>query len=430
MSDDRHPTYRTRIVDRELDELMTGLPAIALDGAKGVGKTATATRRAKTIWALDNDDQRELAAADPGAALLGRGPVLIDEWQRVPEVWDRVRRVVDDGVPPGRFLLTGSASPVHSGTHSGAGRIVRIRMRPLSLAEREDMGVHTVSLQALLTGRRPEVGGETSIDLSRYAHEIVRSGFPGIRTYDGRFLRLQLDGYLANIVDRDFPELGHELRNPAALKRWMTAYAAASSTSTSFERIRDAATGGHGDKPARTTVQPYRDILERLWILDPVPAWMPTRNRIARLSAPPSHQLADPALAAHLLGVDAGALLTGKTPETVIPRDRALLGSLFESLVAQSVRVYAQYAEARVGHLRTKSGAREIGLIVERADGCIVAIEVKLSPVPTDHDVRHLHWLAGQLGDNLLDKVIVTTGKYAYRRPDGVAVVPAALLGP
>lgn len=430
MSSDRSSAYRRRIIDAELDELLAGLPAVALEGAKGVGKTATATRRAKTIRALDDPRQVAVAAGDLAVLLEGEQPVLLDEWQRVPALWDRVRRAVDDGAPAGAFLLAGSASPSDPGTHSGAGRIVSVRLRPMSLLERQAIETPTVSLADLLHGERSAVHGETDLSLRWYVEEIVQSGFPAMRDLRGRVLRTQLDGYLARIVDRDFPELGHQVRNPGALRRWMTAYAAASSSSMSFEKIRDAATGGEGDKPAKTTILPYRDVLERLWILDPVDAWLPTRNRVARLSSPPKHQLVDPALAARLLGVDADALLAGATPGPAVPRDGALLGALFESLVTQSVRVYAQANEARVGHLRSSGGTHEVDLIVERGDGRVLAIEVKLTQSPDDRDVRHLHWLAGQIGDDLLDRVIVTSGRFAYRRPDGIAVVPAALLGP
>jgi uncharacterized protein len=165
----------------------------------------------------------------------------------------------------------------------------------------------------------------------------------------------------------------------------------------------------------------HRAVLEQLWIVDPQPAWSPTRNPLARLGQAPKHHLADPALAARLLGVDAQALLG--------PRGE-LIGPLFESLVTLSVRVYAQPAEARVLHLRTRNGDREVDLIVERDDGRILAVEVRLSPVVREDDVRHLLWLRERLGPALLDAVVVTTGREAYRRPDGIAVVPAALLGP
>lgn len=422
-------TYLPRVVDAELDALMAGLPALVLEGAKGVGKTATASRRAATVRRLDDPAQRSIAAAEPARLVDGPPPVLIDEWQHLPESWDLVRRAVDDGAEPGRFLLTGSALPAGLGTHSGAARIVNVRLRPLALSERTG-APPTVGLGALLAGARPAVEGHCDCNLERYVDEILRSGLPGLRTLSGRALRAQMDGYLMRIVDRDFPELGHQVRNPTGLRRWMVAYAAASATTASFERIRDAATGGLGEKPAKTTTLPYRDVLERLWILDPVPAWLPTRNQIARLSVPPKHQLADPALAARLLGVDAGALLEGAPAGPAIPRDGTLLGALFESLVTLSVRVYAQAAEATVKHLRTARGDHEVDLIVERDDGRVLAVEVKLARDVGDGDVRHLNWLARQIGDDLLDAAIVTTGEEAYRRRDGIAVIPAALLGP
>jgi predicted AAA+ superfamily ATPase len=422
-------SYAPRVVDSELDELTESIAAIAIEGAKGVGKTATAMRRAAQARELDDPAQRSIAAADPARLLNGPTPILIDEWQYVPESWDLIRRAVDAGAAAGSFLLTGSSRPTERGSHSGAARIVSIRMRPLALSER-GLASPTVSLAALLRGDRPELSGACETSLSDYVEEIVSSGFPGLRTLAGRPLRAQLDGYLLRIVDRDFEELEHNVRDPATLRRWMTAYAAASSTTASFETIRNAATAGHGEKPARTTTLPYRDVLERLWILDPVEAWLPSRNRISRLSSPPKHQLADPALAARLLGIDADALLEGRDAGPPMTRDGTLLGALFESLVTLSIRTYAQGAEATVKHLRTIRGEHEVDLIVERADGRVVAIEVKLARDARDHDTSHLRWLASRVGDDLLDAVIVTTGPEAYRRKDGIAVVPAALLGP
>lgn len=420
--------YLKRVVDEELGELADSLPALAIVGPKGVGKTATASRRAATIHALDDPAQRSVARADPPRLLDALPPILIDEWQHVPECWDLVRRAVDAGADPGRFLLTGSASLSGVETHSGAGRIVSVRMRPLALSER-GLEKPSVSLRKLLRGGRPPVRGRTDLRVGDYVQEILHSGFPGMRKLAGRALRAQLDGYLDRIIDRDFPELGHPIRNPAALRRWMTAYAAAVSTTASFETIRDAATGGEGEKPAKTTTQPYRDVLERLWVVDPVPAWMPSRNRIRRLSSPPKHQLADPALAARLLGLDADALLSGGEVGPSVPRDGTLLGALFESLCTLSLRVYAQASEARVFHLRTSGGEHEVDLIVEREDGRVLAVEVKLARDIGSDDVRHLKWLAARLGDSLIDAVVVTAGEEAYRRPDGIAVIPASLVG-
>lgn len=421
--------YIRRIVDDELDELLAGVSALSLEGPKAVGKTETAIRRASTVFRLDDEAQREIIRADSSRLSTGSTPILIDEWQRMPSAWDVVRRAVDEDPTPARFILTGSNAPVEMPTHSGAGRIITVRMRPMSLAERRSQP-DSVSLRALLSGGRPDVSGAAAMELADYVEEITRSGYPAIRRSTGRVLRSQLDGYLDRIVERDFEELGHRIRNAGALRRWLTAFAAATSTTASYDAIRDAASAGERDAPPKTTTIPYRATLERLWMIEQVPAWSPSRNRLRRLAVSPVHQLADPALASRLLGLDADALLGGADDGGRIPRNGSLLGSLFESLVTQSVRVYAQANEARVSHLRTRGGEQEIDLIVERGDGRVVALEVKLSATVSDADVRHLQWLRERIGDDLLDAAVVTTGREAYRRTDGIAVIPASMLGP
>jgi predicted AAA+ superfamily ATPase len=421
--------YQRRVLDDELDELMAGLPAIAVEGAKAVGKTATAAQRAQTAYPLDDPDQQAIAAADLDRLLAAPAPILIDEWQHVPPLWDRVRRAVDAGAPPGRFLLTGSASPQETGTHSGGGRIVSLRMRPLSLAERWP-GESSVSLAALLAGGRPPVQGQTSRRLADYTEEILRSGFTGLRALAARPLRAQLDSYLQRVVDRDFAELGYSLRNPEGLVRWMRAYAAATAGTASYEKIRRAAAGRDEPPLSRNAAAPYREVLLRLFQLDPVAAWAPTGSHLSRVTLPDKHHLVDPALAARLLRVGAGDLLRGSGPELLTPKDGGLLGALFESLVTLSVRVYAQAAEATLGHFRAYGGEREVDLIVKGESGRVIAIEIKLAATPSERTGRHLHWLEQEIGDELIDKLIITTGGSAYRRRDGVAVVPAALLGP
>ncbi|GAA1978714.1 DUF4143 domain-containing protein [Isoptericola halotolerans] len=423
--------YRRRVIDQALDGLFPHLAAIALEGAKGVGKTATATQRATTEFNLANELLRQTLAADVDQITRVPPPVLVDEWQLEPQVWDRVKRAVDDDLTGGRFLLAGSAG-VAPGTriHSGAGRIVSFRMRPLSFAERA-VSTPSVSLRALLDGQLPTVTGGSSVGLPQYVDEILRSGFPGIRGLPEAARRHQLDSYLARIVERELPENGVHVRRPAALTGWLAAYGAATATDASYSTILDAATPGDDDKPVRQTVDIYREHLTRLFILDPVPAWLPLFAPLKRLTRTPKHHLVDPALAARLAGVSPEGLLRGEGERVTARRETATwLGALFESLVVQSVRVYAGAADATIGHLRTKDTNREIDILVERADHKVVAIEVKLSGSVSDKDVRHLNWLHDQLGDRVLDRVVITTGPYAYRRQDGVAVVPLALLGP
>lgn len=417
--------YLPRTVDTELDALAEA-PAVSIEGARGVGKTATAMRRARTVHRLDDPGQLEVIEGDPRRVTDGEPPVLIDEWQRLPASWDLVRREVDADPQPGRFLLTGSATPTEAPAHTGAGRIISLRMRPLSLAER-GLTTPAVSLSDLLTGDRGRLDGAAEVGVEYYADEIIRSGFPGIRPHPDRIRRGLLDGYIEQILNHDVHQFGHTFRDEGSLRRWITAYAAAVSTATSFEKIRDAASAGEDDRPARTTTIPYRSALEGLRLIEEVPAWLPTLNRLRRVASAPVHQLTDPALAARLLGVGTEALIAGTERSE---GDGTLLGALFESLMTLSVRVYAQASEARVHHLRTQGGEREVDLIVERADGAIVAVEIKLKSVIKDRDVRHLQWLRGQIGSRMLDAVVLSTGRQAYRRADGVGVVPAALLGP
>ena len=418
--------YQPRIVDTELDILSAGVPAISIEGPRAVGKTETALRRARTVHRLDDSARLAVIRGDPERLLVGEPPILIDEWQRYPASWDLVRRRVDADPRTARFLLTGSAAPTTTPTHSGAGRIVTLRMRPMSLAER--LAEPTVSMAELLSGHRPPLAGASTMKLSDYAMEIERSGFPAIRGFDRHLRERQISSYLDRVVEHDIDELGIGLRDRASLRRWLEAFAAATATTAAYTSIRDAATPGSGDPPSMATVTAYRRVFEQMWITEELPAWLPTRSRLRRLAASPKHHLADPALAMSSLGIDAEALLDGIATPQVTQRDGTLLGSLFESLMTLSVRVYAQACRARVSHLRTRGGEHEVDLIVERRDGRVVALEVKLTAAVNDNDVRHLRWLADRIGDNLLDAAVITTGTEAYRRQDGIGVIPAALL--
>ena len=421
--------YWPRIVDNELDLLCSELPAIAIEGPRAVGKTETALRRAATVHRLDDGDQLSIAQAEPARLANGAPPILIDEWQRLPTSWDIVRRAADADPYTPRFLLTGSAGPAEPPTHTGAGRIVTVRMRPMALSER-GICTPTVSLSDLLGGGRPRLEGAASLDLAEYSQQIVCSGFPAMRGRTPRGVRAYLDGYINRIAEHHLHDGSDAIRNRPALTRWMTAYASATSTIASFEKIRDAATPGESDKPAKLTANSYRAALEALWLIEEVPAWLPTRNHLRRLASAPQHHLADPALAARLLAVDSTALLEGRTGPVSMPRDGTLLGALFQSLVTLSVRAYAQANEAKVFHLRTHGGEHEVDLIVQGLDGRVVALEVKLGAVVSEDDIRHLRWLEGRIGPELADSAVVTTGTEAYRRRDGIGVIPAALLGP
>lgn len=420
--------YRPRVIDADLADLVQGVPAVAIVGAKAIGKTESARRVARSVLDLADPDRRAIVQASRASALESAAPpVLIDEWQYDPPVWDAMRRAVDADPSPGRFILTGSANPGGTALHSGAGRVVRVKMRPMSLAER-GVADPTVSLAALWRGDAVVVG-QSDVGLADYTREITYSGFPGIRFGPERMRARLVASYVESVLEHDVPQLGFAPRRADSLSQWLRAYAAASSTTASYTAIADAVPDDQ--RASRATINAYRDVLSQLWLLDAVPSFPLSRNRLSELGKMPKHQLVDPALAAALLPASVETLLDGTAGrEYAGLRDGPLLGLLFESLATQSVRVYAQALGLEVSHIRTARGEHEIDLVVHDATGRAIAIEVKLAATPSAADLRHLDWLADRLGDDLVDRVVITTGPEAYRHPGGAAVIPLALLGP
>lgn len=421
-------SYFPRIIDSELDEELPDLAAVAIEGAKGVGKTATASKRASTVLSLNDPRVRASVSANFDLITEMPKPVFIDEWQLEPQVWERVRIAVDaEPSLGGQYLLAGSSGLSRkTDVHTGAARIVSFVMRPMSLAER-GISQPTVSLASILNGAA-KISGTTNFSTTEYVDEILASGFPALRGLKPKSRDRQLDSYLNRIVERDLPENGMTVRRPAALRAWMRAYAAATSTQTEYSKLLNAATAGEADKPNRQTFDTYREHLQRLFILDPLEAWQPTFSPLNRLTFAPKHHLVDPALAARLVGIGHQGLLKGEG-KLVSSQTGTWLGALFESLATQSVRIYATANGAHTGHLRTMGGEHEVDLIIEKSDLSIVACEVKLSDTISNKDVKHLVWLRNEIGERFIDGIVLYTGPTAYRRPDGIAVIPLALLG-
>jgi len=263
-----------------------------------LGRRATASQRAETIGSLYDPGQREALAADPDRITRLPTPLLADEKQLEPTFRDRVRTAVDHDPTGGWFRLTGSAG-VTAGvrTHSGAGRIGSLLLRPLGLSERAIVEP-TVSLGSGLRGESGGFTGESPLGVPAYADEILGSGFPGIRTLPDPARTFQLDSYIERIINAELPENRVHIGRPGALRAWLAAYGAATATDASYSAILDAATAGQPDKPARGTVDGYREQLTRLFILDPLPPWIPMFNPLKRLTRTPKHRLVDPALAA------------------------------------------------------------------------------------------------------------------------------------
>lgn len=428
--------YYPRIVEHQLHDLLREHAAVAIEGARGVGKTTTASQVAATVLELQNEATLERVTADPEIILRSPTPVLIDEWPNYPRVMNTIKLAVDNDDTPGRFILTGSPSKqMPEDVHSGIARVVPITMRPLSLAERPG-ATPSVSLGDLLSGGEVEVGGSTAVTKFDYATTLMRSGFPQCYERPERYANRFVGAYLRNLVSLDMRSGSRDI-SIGAITRWLTSYAEAVSTETHFEKIRQRVhSQDEASTPAESTAIRYRSALEALAVIEPLKGWHSPLAPIAKLKKTRLHHLVDPALAAHLMGFREPDNLL----DTELERDSALapgkkiFGLLFQSLVTQSVRVYAQAHDADVYWMATQKSKskkqREVDIIVRNPAGHIVAIEVKATSTVAYDDVAHLLWLRDELGYQWADGVLVNTGSEAYRRGDGIAVVPAALLGP
>lgn len=411
--------YRSRLVDEVIASRLQVAGAVVLEGPKACGKTATASRFAASSARLDVDDSaRRLAEVAPARVLEGGVPRLLDEWQQFPELWNHVRRAVDDRGDPGQFLLAGSSVPNDDvARHSGAGRFSTVRMRPMSVFELQ-RSTGDVSLAALFEGQEP-VGG-ADLDLDDILDLLVHGGWPAqLGRQDGDYA---ID-YLQQTVEFDVQRVGERSRrDPRRVMALLRALARNISTDVKTTTLtRD--TGDQG--LSRDTVIEYLDALRRIMVLDEQPAWQPHLRSSAHIRQAPKVHLADPSLAVAAVGADADALLA----------DLEYTGLLFESLVIRDLRCLSRHFDGDVTHLRTSQG-HEIDAVISRRDGTWGAVEVKLGgDALIDAGAASMDLALAQIdpkrsGSPAFRMVVTGNGKYAYRRPDGVDVVPLGSLGP
>ena len=405
-----------RLIEPYLTKLLKEFPAISIDGLKGVGKTVSAKRLSSTVFELDKPADFDQVTNIPEILASLPPVVLIDEWQRVPQVWDFVRRAVDDGANPGTFLLTGSISNTDTNIHSGAARIIRRKMYPLSLAER-DLEKPTVSISEMFSASQPytaNISGKTDVGSNTYIHEICASGLPGFRDYSVESRKIAIESFFSNLLSHDFRQQGIRLRQPETLLRWLRAYAAAISTDAGYSEILDASTAGQGNKPAAKTTIAYREALENLWLLEELMPWSEGENFFSGLKLSPKHYLADPAFAAYLLGLDE-EILSGKGSrpagaERFDKKYGSIIGRLFEALVFLCLNVYTEVGGSKLFFAKTHKGDREIDFIIQK-DSKVIACEVKFSPTVTASDGKHLRWFMDKY-HNI--KMMIDTAKQWY----------------
>jgi predicted AAA+ superfamily ATPase len=412
-----------RVADQELAKRLRTSGAVLIEGPKSCGKTETARRQAASEVLLDVDVRaRTTAAIDPGLILDGEVPRLIDEWQVEPEVWNHVRRAVDERRDAGQFILAGSAVPADDATrHSGAGRISRLRMRPMSLFE-SGMSDGSISLSDLMNAGRPR-SADRGIELADLTEALVRGGWPALQNLPVDDAIERTSDYLVEISRTDINQVDGVHRDPIRVRRLLGSLARNVATQVALTTLAaDTAEGGEGPLK-RHTVSEYLSALERLFVLENQPAWQPHLRSRSRLRSEPKRHFVDPSLAAAALGASPTALL----------RDLNLLGFLFESLVVRDLRVYSQPERGEVRQFRDNKGL-ELDAIVVYPDRW-AAFEVKLGgEKAVDEASRSLLKFASEIDTKRSGAPealgVIVAGGYGYVREDGVQVIPITSLGP
>lgn len=415
-------TYNARVADPELTRKLATSGAVLIEGPKACGKTETARQAAASEVLLDVDEAARAAIGiDPGLVLTGDTPRLIDEWQVEPRVWNHIRRAVDERREPGQFILAGSAVPADDETrHSGAGRISRLRMRPMSLFE-SGMSDGSISLADLLKGNKAK-SPDTNLALTALVEAIARGGWPALQGLPIEAAMESVVGYLDEICRTDINRVDGVRRDPTRVRRLLRSLARSVTTHVAMTTLAIDTT--ENDEPLKQhTVGEYLAALRRLFVIEDQPPWEPHLRSRSILRKSPKRHFVDPSLAVAALGADPAALL----------RDLNLLGFLFESLVVRDLRIYSQSGRGVVRQFLDNKGL-EVDAIVEH-DGGWGAFEVKLGGEESiDSAAASLLKLAGEIdtrrsGEPSVLGVIVAGG-YGYGREDGVQVIPIAALGP
>jgi predicted AAA+ superfamily ATPase len=415
--------YLPRIVDQELESRLRAAGAVVLEGPKACGKTATARQLAASEALLDVDPAvRAAAAVDPALVLDGPAPRLLDEWQLEPALWNHVRRAVDDRGEPGQFILTGSAVPADEITrHTGAGRINRIRMRPMSLFE-SGSSSGQIRLDSLLDAEPPRAR-DAGHSLRDIVDRICIGGWPALQSLAPADAQAAANGYLDEIARTDVQRVDGVRRDPARVTKTLQSVARNVATSAAVTKIAADTRDGDGEVH-RKTVAADLAALTRLFVVEDQPAWRPHLRSRVQLRTSPNRHFVDPSLAVAALGA---------SPETLLA-DLNYLGYLFESLVVRDLRIYAQHADASVSYYRDSTGL-EVDAVVEARNGRWAAFEIKLGgDAAIEGAARSLLRFAGRIdtrkrGEPARLGVIVATG-LGYVRDDGVAVIPIGALGP
>ena len=419
--------YRERIADIILRQRLEARGAILLEGAKWCGKTSTAAQIAKSVLYMQDPSLTEqnfaMMEMNPMELLIGKTPRLIDEWQLAPRLWDAVRFEVDKRGEFGQFILTGSAVPADTSKimHTGTGRIARMMMRPMTLFESGN-STGQVSLQELFNGAK-DISGKTEMELDELAFVIARGGWPQALDRSESVALQQAVDYYDAVVNTDISRVDDIERNPERAMRLLRSYARCIGTQAKFASIARDMEANEASKVSDATVYSYINALKKLFVLEESPAWNPNMRSKTALRTTATRYFTDPSIALAALGFG---------PRDLV-KNLSSMGFFFENMALRDLRVYAEALGGRVYHFLDKNGM-ECDAVVHLRNGAYGLIEIKLGGMRLiEEGVKNLLKLESKIdtdrmGEPAFKMVLTGLGPYAYRRKDGVMVVPLSCL--
>lgn len=417
--------YRPRLIDNIIDSYLEAFGAVCVEGPKWCGKTWTSSYHCKSEIMLGNPDgnfqNRQLAQMSPSLVLEGETPRLIDEWQEVPQLWDAVRYKADQSGNKGQFILTGSATPNHKGIlHSGAGRIAKLRMRPMSLFESGNSS-GDISLKDICEGRiEPKISGE--VDLRKLIDFIIRGGWPANQETtlkQAAYLPIQ---YIRAVLDDDVYRIDNVKRDKHKMELLLRSLARNEATTVTNKKLKNDIKEIDDEDIDVETVSAYLDVFQRLFLTDNQKPFEAKLRSSIRIKQAEKRHLSDPSLAAALLNA---------TPEMLL-NDLNTLGFLFEALCERDLKIYAESFDAELYHYQDYNN-NEMDAVIAMPDGKWCGFEIKLGANQIDMAAENLIKIKNEIkasGGIAPDSLCVICGlsNAAYQRPDGVFVVPITAL--
>ena len=421
--------YRNRIADQLLKEQLEAAGAVLIQGAKWCGKTTTAVQQAKSIIYMNDPSQSanymHLAETNISLLLEGDTPLLIDEWQLVPQLWDAARFTIDQRRKTGQFILTGSAVPVDRSkiTHTGTGRFAWLTMRPMSLWESEESN-GKVSLNSLFNGDMQDCRAP-GYDLKRIAYLTCRGGWPGALDLSEKASLKQAYNYLDAVSEQEISDVDSTRRDPMLTKRLLRSYARHQGSQASVASILNDILTNENGSTTEATITSYMKALEKIFVIENMPAWNPNLRSKAAIRTSDTRYFVDPSVAAAALRLGPSDLIA----------DLNTFGLLFETLAVRDLRVYADALDGDVFHYRDKNGL-ECDAVLHLRNGHYGLIEVKIGGEKwIEQGAENLLSLSKIIDTEKMYEpsfmmVLTAVGDFAYRRKDGIYVVPITCLKP